>query len=131
MYQYGYLAFLRLVGTVYFKKHCTGFDTSSPSAYFQTFQDASLTVLQQHSAWLDSIRQNIWYRVKFENEMIPSDEALLLHWKRTCWIIDMQYFTSNSIPRTYPEIQVCRDSLVKFWSVKHDLMVYRKNAIPY
>lgn len=89
LYEQGYLAFIRLIGTVYFKKHATGFDTSSPAAHFQSFHNTHLTNLQQHLSWLDNIRQNIWYRVKFENEMIPSHEALLLHWKRTCWVIDM------------------------------------------
>lgn len=32
---------------------------------------------EQHSKWLDSIRQTIWYRTKFENEMIASDDATL------------------------------------------------------
>ena len=86
MYQQGYLAFLRLIGTVYFKKHCTGFDTQSPISHFQTFKDKGP---DQHLSWLDNIRQNMWFRVKFENEMVPSNEALLLHWKRACWVIDM------------------------------------------
>ena len=71
-YQQGYLAFLCLIGTVYFKRHSTGFDTPSPATHFQSFHNPTLTALQQHSAWLDDIQQNIWYRVKFENEMIPS-----------------------------------------------------------
>ena len=39
--------------------------------------------------WLDDIRQTIWYRIKFENEMVASDDALMLHWKRSCWILNM------------------------------------------
>ena len=85
----GYLAFIRLIGTVYFKKHSTGFEAASPAAHFRSFCDPNLTAQQQHSAWLDDIRQTIWYCVKFENKMIPSDEALLLHWRRTCWAIHM------------------------------------------
>ncbi len=88
-HEHGYLAFVRMIGTLYFKKHSTGFDTPSPAHHFSTFCDPNLTVLHQHSAWLDDIRQNIWYRVKFENEMIPSDEALRLHWTRTCWVVNM------------------------------------------
>ena len=57
MYQQGYLAFLRLIGTVYFKKHCTGFDTQSPISHFQTFKDKGP---DQHLSWLDNIRQNMW-----------------------------------------------------------------------
>ena len=79
----------RLIGTVYFKKHASGFGTYSPAAHFQKFTDPTLTVREQHSAWLEDIRQNISYRIKFENEMVPSDEALKLHWKRSCWVIHM------------------------------------------
>ena len=88
-YKIGYLAFLRLIGTIYFKKHSTAFDTPSPARHFQAFYSQDRLVEQQHTVWLDDIRQNVWYRVKFENEMIPSNEALLLHWKRACWVIEM------------------------------------------
>ena len=88
-YKLGYLAFVHLVGTVYFKKHSSGFFTDSPSSHFANFTDQHLTIEQHHSRWLDDIRQTIWYRTKFENEMIASDEALMLHWKRTCWVLHM------------------------------------------
>jgi len=38
----GFLAFLRLVGTVYFKKHATGFDTHSPASHFLKFTNIVL-----------------------------------------------------------------------------------------
>ena len=31
----------------------------------------------------------LWYRTKFENEMIAADDALMLHWKRSCWVVNM------------------------------------------
>ena len=85
----GFLAFLRLIGTTYFKKHASGFDTNSPVSHFNKFSESSHDQLQQHSAWLNDIRQNIWDRITFENEIIPSTDALWRHWKRSCWIIDM------------------------------------------
>ena len=27
--------------------------------------------------------------MKSEREMVPSDEALMLHWKRSCWMLQM------------------------------------------
>ena len=88
-YKLGYLAFIRLIGTVYFKKYSSGFQTQSPSEHFSKFKDKGLTVQEQHSKWLDDIRQTIWYRTKFENEMIASDEILMFHWKRSCWVLNM------------------------------------------
>lgn len=49
---------------------------------------------QCYNRWLEDIRQTIWDRTAFENEMIPSDEALLLHWKRSCWVIHSKQITT-------------------------------------
>ena len=89
-YKKGFLAFLRLVGTVYFKKHASGFDTQSPSSHFLHFTDADNTDLSaQHRRWIEDIRQNIADRTTFYNNMVPSTDALYFHWKRTCWVLDM------------------------------------------
>ena len=40
--------------------------------------------------------------MKFENEMIASDEALLLHWKRTCWILHMWNQSGSSAMTLLP-----------------------------
>ncbi len=85
----GFLAFLRLIGTIYFKKYASGFDTQSPSSYFKRFINPIKSIREQHTQWIDSIRDNIWSRTKFENQMIPSTDALHFHWKRTCWIMHM------------------------------------------
>ena len=84
-YELGYLAFLRLIGTVYFKKYSTGFDTKSPVTHFMSFASQP----KQHSKWIESIRETIWVRTKSEQEMVPSDDALMMHWKRSCWVVDM------------------------------------------
>ena len=85
----GYLSFLRLVGTVYFKKHNTGFSTPNPITHFNSFHKPGTTPVEQHYHWLEDIRQTIWDRVQHETDMIPSNDALYLHWRRTCWVIDM------------------------------------------
>ena len=86
-YESGYLAFFRLVGTVYFKKYSTGFDTRSPFSHFMKFSTESRE--EQHSKWIESIRETIWVRTKSECEMVPSNDALMLHWKRSCWVVHM------------------------------------------
>ena len=63
----GFLAFLRLVGTIYSKQHSSGFSTT-PDRHFNKFTDPN--PLQQHCSWLDDIRQTIW--IKFESEMSMS-----------------------------------------------------------
>jgi hypothetical protein len=88
-YESGFLAFIRLIGTIYFKKYSTGFNQSSPAVHFRTFVNGTTSIRDIHCQWLDSIRQNIWHRINFDNEMIPSDTALHMHWKRSCWISHM------------------------------------------
>ena len=85
----GFLAFLRLIGTVYFKKHATCFETPSPVSHFKKFVSTTTSIQLQHENWLEDIRQSIWHRISFENEMIPSNESLCFHWKRSCWILQM------------------------------------------
>ena len=89
IFETGYLAFLRLVGTVYFKKYATAFEMQSPATHFIQFCTATHSIRQQHTAWLEDIRNNIWDRITFENEMMPSDDALYLHWGRSCWVLHM------------------------------------------
>ena len=86
-FKLGFLAFVRLVGTVYYKKHNSGFDTSSPAQYFLQFSNA--TPLQNHREWISSVRQTIADRSTFDSDMVPSTEALYLHWRRSCWVLSM------------------------------------------
>ena len=88
-YNTGFLAFLCLIGTVYYKKHATGFETPSPANHFLKFSGAHTTTQQQHKTWLEDIRQTVADRSTFDTEMIPSIEALYYHWKRSCWVIHM------------------------------------------
>ena len=43
--------------------------------------------LQNHKAWFENIRQCIWDRIQFENEMIPNNDVLHRHWKWVCWVL--------------------------------------------
>ncbi len=96
-YEQGFLSFLRLVGTIYYKKHATGFETPSPATHFSKFFDPSSTASQQHSTWLEDIRQTIWDRVTYETDMIPSMDALWRHWKRSVWVIHMWHQAESHV----------------------------------
>ena len=82
------LAFVRLVGCAYFKKHTNAFLGETPESHFNSFVSAT-TPLDQHKNWLDHLRRTIWDRISFEHEMIPSFESLKYHWVRSCWILHM------------------------------------------
>ena len=83
------LAFFRLVGCAYFKKHNNAFYGHTPSSLMNSFSQTNLSPLDQHRKWLNHIRQTIWDRISSENETIPSLEALHYHWLRSCWVLSM------------------------------------------
>lgn len=128
----GFMAFMRLVGTVYFKKHASGFDVTSPATHFLKFIDPSCTPIQHHSAWLEDIRQNIWHRIRFENEMIPSDESLLQHWQRTCWVSHMwlQADCNNIVLQPVTEFgwKVVDNTLTVVWDSNENMAMIQERV---
>ena len=84
VYKQGFLAFIRLIGTVYFKKHVTAFESNSPESHFKSFITSSTDIKEHHRNWFDDNQQNTWDRITFEAEMVPSTAALWQHWKRSC-----------------------------------------------
>ena len=60
--------------------------------------------ITRHSAWLSFLRERVWSRIKYEEEMIPSDDALLRHWQRSCWVVAVwKQATQNQT--IYPPLQ--------------------------
>ena len=80
-------SFLRLVGCAYFSKHKSGFQASTPRALFNSVHMSSPQ--EQHFEWLSQIRAVVWERADTENDMLPTTEALKLHWKRCIWVLKM------------------------------------------
>ena len=71
------------------QKAATEIESQSPATHFLKFIAVGKSSHQQHKDWLEDIRQSIWDRIKFKNKMIPSTEALYLHWKTSCWVMHM------------------------------------------
>ena len=80
----GFLSFLGLVGCAYFRKHRSSFLLAypTPMTLFHSTANSQQTALKNHSAWLEFLKERIWSRIKYEEEMIPSTEALYRHCKR-------------------------------------------------
>ena len=59
---------------------------------------------QQHNQWLDLIRDRVWPRIQFEEDVIPSSDALFRHWRRSCWVSSVwRQAASNHI--VYPQLE--------------------------
>lgn len=94
--QLGLLAFVRLVGCGYYKKHLTGFKFSTPEELFHSI--SAISPEEQHKKWLKTIQSTVWERTFDESHYVPSYEAFSLHWKRCIWV--MSYWseaTENQI----------------------------------
>ena len=62
-----------------------------------------VSITKQHSAWLEFLRERIWSKIHYEEEMLPSDEALKRHWNRACWVLNVwEQCTQNNI--IYPPL---------------------------
>ena len=85
----GFLSFIRLIGTVYFKKHVVEFSHTTPRALHASLTQHGLDHVQQQKQFIKYIRGKVWSRIQFEDELPPSFEALWWHWLRTCWVSNM------------------------------------------
>ena len=78
---------------------------SSPVTLFNSVQQDN-THLKWHEQWLDLIPERIWTRIQFEEEMMPSSDALLRYWKRSCWVMNSwKQATPNNF--TNPPLEDC------------------------
>ena len=89
--QLGFLSFVRLIGTVYFKKYLSTFKYDCPRALLNSFPCSD--PIFQHKQWLDC---TVWENIKFEDELPPSWEALWRHWLHSCWVSHFWSQTCNS-----------------------------------
>ena len=84
----GFLAFLRLIGTLYFKKYLPAFVTQfgceTPQHLLESVAESGTR--RKHETWISEIREVVSERILCEEERMPSTSALERHWKRTCWV---------------------------------------------
>ena len=120
---------MRLIGTAYHEKYATGFANISPTAHFLKFKKPNQTNKQQHSEWLEDIRQNTWLRTTFGNEFLPSDDALYLHWQRTCWVCHMWHQADQNYMILEPLANhVQNEKLTIVWDSRLNIEAIRKRV---
>ena len=88
----GFLAFIRFIGTCYFKKHLPAFITlyghETPKHLYNSI-DSSLQPNVKHELWLKKIRNAVSNRITNKEERVPSFTSLWCHWLRSCWVSQM------------------------------------------
>lgn len=85
----GFLSFLRLVGTLYFKRHLSSFislmQIQTPNQLYHSI-DPSLSTEKRHEKFIEIIYSINRERLLSEDERMPSVTALYRHWLRTSYI---------------------------------------------
>ena len=80
--QYGFLSFVRLIGTCYFKKHLTAFIAlkghDTPTHLYNSL-DPLLQTEEKHKLWLRLIREIVGDRIVNEEDRVPTFTSLWWH----------------------------------------------------
>ena len=84
VYAQGLLSFYRLIGCVYFERNKASLNNyRSPIELFDDISESDIH--KKHSIYLQVIRKATWNGT-YEDELLPTDDALKYHWMRTCWV---------------------------------------------
>ena len=101
----GFLAFIRLVGTMYFKKHFSAFYSlfgyELPDQMLKSISSSDNK--EKHYTFINNIRGVVNERVTCEDEKVASTTALWRHWQRSCWVLQMwQNSRQSKVYQTLP-----------------------------
>ena len=114
----GFLSFVRLVGTCYFKKNLSAFKANNDShqAPFHLYNsiDSTLPSRNKHELWLTEIHKVVGGRILNEEDRVPSITALWRHWLRSCWTSQLWHNSSEDV---YTSLPIPEES---GWNESHD-----------
>ncbi len=101
----GFLAFLCLVGTLYFRNLSSFVSLHGVERASQLYHstDPTKTMEERHEAWYSEIRSTVSDRISNEEERVPSQMSMWRHWLRSCWVSQMWKHSPESdikYPRT-------------------------------
>lgn len=106
----GFLALLRLVGTLYFKKYYSAVvslkGVETPQQLFNSFTETDPS--QKHQLWYNQIRAIVGERISDERDRMPSHTSLWRHWLRSCWVAQMWGNSAEEdLQQSLPSPEVC------------------------
>ena len=129
----GFLAFLRLVGSAYFKKVRSAFDTKeTPHSYYLSLIKDPVDAQTQHEQWIAAIRDATWERTYFEESSVASLDALRYHFKRGLWTVN--YWSQaisaemNTLPVTECGWEVNGSQLQVKWDSAQNIAEVKKRV---
>ena len=85
----GFLSFLCLVGTCYFKRHISAFTGHETPIQLYNSVDDILPVSERHKIWIKKIRETVSNIILIEEDRVPTYTSLWRHFLRSSWIHQM------------------------------------------
>ena len=129
----GLLSFYRLIGCLYFVKYKNAFEFENPVASFRGVPAVEFGSLLHHLKWLDMIREVCWERIEFEDQLVPSNEALMFHWLRSCSVVHIwsQAVSPKVLDPPYNSLgwKVQHGSLTVKWDSDANIERIKKNIV--
>ena len=126
----GVLACMRLVASAYINKHKQAFAGKTPPGLYLSFECQS--ILEWHDRFYNYVREQVWTRITFKDDLPPSVEALQRHWLRTIWVVDYWEQSCHNdiilLPVDYFGWSVNENSLVVNWDSDKNVMAIRKRV---
>uniref|UniRef100_A0A1X7VCY4 Uncharacterized protein n=1 Tax=Amphimedon queenslandica TaxID=400682 RepID=A0A1X7VCY4_AMPQE len=126
----GFLACLRLVASAYMVKHKQAFSSNTPPALYLSFESES--IMERHKRFYNHVKEQIWTRVTFEDDLPPSFEALQRHWLRSIWVLnywEQSYHNDVTLlPVNYFGWSINEDKITVDWESNENVMAIRKRV---
>ena len=123
------LPFLRIIGCLYFLSNRSAYSEDSPESLFRKImhRNPNMGPLELHHAWLDDIRTKTYDRTIYENDCLPSNQALHLHWCR-CVYVALMYDLACCNTVTLPNIElfgwkIVSNSLTMVWDTPNNVKI--------
>ena len=92
----GFLSFIRLIGTVYFKKHLPSYiSIDGHKTPIQSYNgiDSFLPPNERHKKWIERIRSIVADRIMTEEQCVPSYTSLWRHRLQSCWTASLWHIS--------------------------------------
>ena len=105
----GFQAFVRLIGTCYFKKHLSGFAAIGKTTPNQLYY--SITGDNRLKEWWNAIRSTCSERILTEEQRPPTYTALQKHWEGACWVSQM--WNNSTLEDPYSSLGNAEDGWIK------------------
>ena len=131
----GFLSFARLIGTAYFKQNVASFTHRTPQAHFNSISRSNISAKQHHLLWLDDVRSTCWVHAGSPADEMPSNDALMFHWRRSVWVIHMWHQCLKNhvelLPITKYGWSLNGDSLSVVWESQKNIEEVKQRILYY